>query len=165
MSQPTQDKCFVMFHSQCGSLPLFFCIYIDSSLSRSLSLTIINKSLTLNAMPPSTRAGQTGRGDDDQTTTGNGQEEGWLTQVVRILQLANPAPTAEEAIVRAMGLISISNQTPRRETEKIPVRGLAPETQVDLSRYSVTIELCDSYCLGIGDYRVVQWRSLYIGFG
>ena len=29
------------------------------------------------------------------------------------------------------------------------VRGLAPETQVDLSRYSVTIELCDSYCLGI----------------
>ncbi|KAJ1041320.1 hypothetical protein NDA10_006503 [Ustilago hordei] len=71
-------------------------------------------------MPSSTRAGQTGRGDDDQTTTGNGQEEGWLTQVVRILQLANPALTAEEAIVRAMGLISISNQTPRRETEKIP---------------------------------------------
>ncbi|KAJ1041495.1 hypothetical protein NDA11_004235 [Ustilago hordei] len=71
-------------------------------------------------MPPSTRAGQTGRGDDDQMTTGNGQEEGWLTQVVRILQLANPALTAEEAIVRAMGLISISNQTPRRETEKIP---------------------------------------------
>ncbi|SOV07412.1 uncharacterized protein UDID_18902 [Ustilago sp. UG-2017a] len=71
-------------------------------------------------MPPSTRAGQTGRGDDDQATTGNGQEEGWLMQVVRILQLANPALTAEEAIVRAMGLISISNQTPRRETEKIP---------------------------------------------
>ncbi|KAJ1580946.1 hypothetical protein NDA15_001312 [Ustilago hordei] len=71
-------------------------------------------------MPPSTRAGQTGRGDDDQTTTGNGQEEGWLTQVVRILQLANPALMAEEAIVRAMGLISISNQTPCRETEKIP---------------------------------------------
>ncbi|KAJ1600171.1 hypothetical protein NDA14_002955 [Ustilago hordei] len=71
-------------------------------------------------MPPSTRAGQTGRGDDDQTTTGNGQEEGWLMQVVRILQLANPALMAEEAIVRAMGLISISNQTPRRETEKIP---------------------------------------------
>ncbi|KAJ1591513.1 hypothetical protein NDA12_000437 [Ustilago hordei] len=71
-------------------------------------------------MPPSTRAGQTGRGDDDQTTPSNGQEEGWLTQVVRILQLANPALTAEEAIVRAMGLISISNQTPRRETEKIP---------------------------------------------
>ena len=36
------------------------------------------------------------------------------------------------------------------------VRGLAPETQVDLSRYSVTIKLCDSYCLGIGDYQVVQ---------
>ncbi|SYW79755.1 uncharacterized protein UHO2_04398 [Ustilago hordei] len=71
-------------------------------------------------MPPSTRAGQMGRGDDDQTTTGNGQEEGWLMQVVRILQLANPALTAEEAIMRAMGLISISNQTPRRETEKIP---------------------------------------------
>ncbi|KAJ1572424.1 hypothetical protein NDA12_000768 [Ustilago hordei] len=71
-------------------------------------------------MPPSTRAGQMGRGDDDQTTTGNGQEEGWLTQVVRILQLANPALMAEEAIVRAMGLISISNQTPCRETEKIP---------------------------------------------
>ncbi|KAJ1581364.1 hypothetical protein NDA11_001793 [Ustilago hordei] len=71
-------------------------------------------------MPPSTRAGQAGRGDDDQTTPSNGQEEGWLTQVVRILQLANPALTAEEAIIRAMGLISISNQTPRRETEKIP---------------------------------------------
>ena len=49
--------------------------------------------------------------------------------------------------------------------EEQPVRGLAPETQVDLSRCSVTIELCDSYCLGIGDYRVVQWRSLYMGFG
>ncbi|SOV07449.1 uncharacterized protein UDID_18907 [Ustilago sp. UG-2017a] len=71
-------------------------------------------------MPPSTRAGQTGRGDDDQATTGNGQEEGWLTQVVRILQLANSALTTEEAIMRAMGLISISNQTLRRETEKIP---------------------------------------------
>ncbi|KAJ1044174.1 hypothetical protein NDA10_000389 [Ustilago hordei] len=71
-------------------------------------------------MPPSTRAGQTGRGDDDQTTTGNGQEEGWLTQVVRILQLANPALSAEEAIVRAMGLVNISNQAPRGETEKIP---------------------------------------------
>ncbi|KAJ1589499.1 hypothetical protein NDA15_005948 [Ustilago hordei] len=71
-------------------------------------------------MLPSTRAGQTGRGDDDQATTSNGQEEGWLMQVVRILQLANPALTAEEAIVRAMGLISISNQTPCREIEKIP---------------------------------------------
>ncbi|SPC65774.1 uncharacterized protein UHOD_11121 [Ustilago sp. UG-2017b] len=30
------------------------------------------------------------------------------------------------------------------------VRGLAPETWVGLSRYSVTIKLCDSYCLGIG---------------
>ncbi|SPC62560.1 uncharacterized protein UHOD_11552 [Ustilago sp. UG-2017b] len=30
------------------------------------------------------------------------------------------------------------------------VRGLAPETQVGLSGYSVTIKLCDSYCLGIG---------------
>ncbi|KAJ1596542.1 hypothetical protein NDA11_007071 [Ustilago hordei] len=70
-------------------------------------------------MPPSTRAGQTGRGDDDQTT-GNGQEEGWLTQVVRILQLANPALLAEEAIVRAMGLVNISNQAPCGETEKIP---------------------------------------------
>ncbi|SPC67664.1 uncharacterized protein UHOD_11789 [Ustilago sp. UG-2017b] len=30
------------------------------------------------------------------------------------------------------------------------VRGLAPETRVGLSRYSVTIKLCDSYCLGIG---------------
>ncbi|KAJ1589349.1 hypothetical protein NDA15_004669 [Ustilago hordei] len=71
-------------------------------------------------MPPSTRAGQTGRGDDDQTATSNGQEEGWLTQVVRILQLANPALSAEEAIVRAMGLVNISNQAPRGETEKIP---------------------------------------------
>ena len=37
------------------------------------------------------------------------------------------------------------------------VRGLAPETQVGLSRYPVTIKLCDSYCLGIGlDELVVQ---------
>ncbi|KAJ1585044.1 hypothetical protein NDA11_005761 [Ustilago hordei] len=70
-------------------------------------------------MPPSTRAGQVGR-DDDQATAGNGREEGWLTQVVRILQLANPALMAEEAIVQAMGLVNISNQAPRRETEKIP---------------------------------------------
>ena len=41
------------------------------------------------------------------------------------------------------------------EISKI-VRGLAPETQVGLSRYSVTIKLCDSYCLGISDYQVVQ---------
>ncbi|SOV07377.1 uncharacterized protein UDID_18891 [Ustilago sp. UG-2017a] len=75
-------------------------------------------------MPPSTQAGQTGREerDDDQVamTAGNGQEEGWLTQVVKILQLANPALTAEEAIVRVMGLVSISNQAPRGEAEKIP---------------------------------------------
>ncbi|KAJ1570820.1 hypothetical protein NDA11_004520 [Ustilago hordei] len=70
-------------------------------------------------MPPSTRAGQVGR-DDDQATAGNGREEGWLTQVVRILQLANPALMAEEAIVRAMGLVNISNQAPCGETEKIP---------------------------------------------
>ena len=71
-------------------------------------------------MPPSARDGQTGRGDDDQATAGNGHEEGWLTQVVKILQLANPVLTAEEAIVRAMSLVSISNQAPRGETEKIP---------------------------------------------
>ncbi|SOV09504.1 uncharacterized protein UDID_19001 [Ustilago sp. UG-2017a] len=70
-------------------------------------------------MPPSTRAGQTGR-DDDQATAGNGREEGWLTQAVRILQLANPALTAEEAIAQAMGLVNINNQAPRGETEKIP---------------------------------------------
>ncbi|SOV04864.1 uncharacterized protein UDID_17218 [Ustilago sp. UG-2017a] len=70
-------------------------------------------------MPPSTRAGQMGR-DDDQATAGNGREEGWLTQAVRILQLANPALTAEEAIARAMGLVNISNQAPHGETEKIP---------------------------------------------
>ena len=40
--------------------------------------------------------------------------------------------------------------------ETIAVRGLAPETQVGLSRYSVTIKLCDSYCLGISDYQVAQ---------
>ncbi|SOV02266.1 uncharacterized protein UDID_19159 [Ustilago sp. UG-2017a] len=78
------------------------------------------KSLKLDTMPPSTRAGQMGRGDDDQTTTGNGPKEGWLTQVVKILQLANPVLTAEEAIVRAMGLVSINNQAPCGETEKIP---------------------------------------------
>ncbi|SOV04657.1 uncharacterized protein UDID_17161 [Ustilago sp. UG-2017a] len=70
-------------------------------------------------MPPLTRAGQTGR-DDDQATAGNGREEGWLTQAVRILQLANPALTAEEVIARAMGLVNINNQAPRGETEKIP---------------------------------------------
>ncbi|SPC67230.1 related to retrotransposon protein [Ustilago sp. UG-2017b] len=70
-------------------------------------------------MPPSTRAGQSGR-DDDQAAAGNGREEGWLTQVVKILQLANLALTAEEAIVQAMSLVNISNQAPRRETEKIP---------------------------------------------
>ncbi|SOV03667.1 uncharacterized protein UDID_19112 [Ustilago sp. UG-2017a] len=32
---------------------------------------------------------------------------------------------------------------------EVIVRGRAPETQVGLSRYSVTIKLCDSYCLGI----------------
>ena len=41
-------------------------------------------------------------------------------QVVRILQLANPALTAEEAIVWVMGLVTISNQTPQGEMEKIP---------------------------------------------
>ena len=41
-------------------------------------------------------------------------------QVVRILQLVNPALTAKEAIIWAMGLVSISGQTPHRETEKIP---------------------------------------------
>ena len=70
----------------------------------------------LSTMPPSTRAGQTRRDerDDDQAAmaAGNGQEEGWLTQVVRILQLANPTLTAEEAIIQAMGLISLSNQAP-----------------------------------------------------
>ncbi|SOV01359.1 uncharacterized protein UDID_17638 [Ustilago sp. UG-2017a] len=75
-------------------------------------------------MLPSTRAGQTGREerDDDQAaaTAGNGREEGWLTQVVRILQLVNPALTAEEAIVRAMSLVNVGNQAPRGEAEKIP---------------------------------------------
>ncbi|SPC62625.1 related to retrotransposon protein [Ustilago sp. UG-2017b] len=41
-------------------------------------------------------------------------------QVVRILQLANPALTAEEAIVRAMSLVNVGNQAPRGEAEKIP---------------------------------------------
>ncbi|KAJ1023704.1 hypothetical protein NDA18_004687 [Ustilago nuda] len=73
-------------------------------------------------MPPLTRAGQMGREDrdDDQATTGNGQEEGWLTQVVKILQLANPALTAKEVIVQAMGLVNISSQTLHGEVEKIP---------------------------------------------
>ncbi|KAJ1579948.1 hypothetical protein NDA15_003140 [Ustilago hordei] len=87
-------------------------------------MTFNINSLMISTMPPSTRAGQTGREerDDDQAaaTAGNGQEEGWLTQVVRILQLANPVLTAEEAIVQAMGLVSISNQAPRGEAEKIP---------------------------------------------
>ncbi|SPC67995.1 uncharacterized protein UHOD_12205 [Ustilago sp. UG-2017b] len=52
------------------------------------------------------------------------------------------------------------------------VRGLAPETRVDLLGYSVTIKLCDSYCLGIGLGELRRsatiklrddsgWRSLY----
>ncbi|KAJ1572433.1 hypothetical protein NDA12_001073 [Ustilago hordei] len=36
------------------------------------------------------------------------------------------------------------------------VRGLAPETQVSLSSYLVTIKLCNSYCLSISDYQVAQ---------
>ncbi|CCF50040.1 uncharacterized protein UHOR_14188 [Ustilago hordei] len=40
------------------------------------------------------------------------------------------------------------------------VRGLAPETQVGLSRYLVTIKLCNSYCLSIGlDELVAQQLS------
>lgn len=139
MSQPTQDKCLVPQSTRFSAALLLY-IYRLLALSHSLSLlpsssikrklqlapnvglepTTFSKSLTLNAMPPSTRAGQTGRGDDDQTTTSSGQEEGWLTQVVRILQQANPALSAEEAIVRAMGLVNSSNQAPRGETEKIP---------------------------------------------
>ena len=42
------------------------------------------------------------------------------------------------------------------EEEEQCVRGLAPETQVGLLRYSVTIKLCDSYCLSISDYQVAQ---------
>ncbi|SOV08289.1 uncharacterized protein UDID_17343 [Ustilago sp. UG-2017a] len=82
------------------------------------------RSPTISIMPPLTRAGQTGREerDDDQAaaTVGNGREEGWLTQVVRILQLANPALTAEEAIIQAMSLVNVGNQAPRGEAEKIP---------------------------------------------
>ena len=65
--------------------------------------TFIINSLTISTMLPSTRAGQTGREerDDDQAavTVGNGCKEGWLMQIVRILQLANLALTAEEAII------------------------------------------------------------------
>ncbi|SYW81750.1 uncharacterized protein UHO2_00254 [Ustilago hordei] len=94
-------------------------LYLE--LSSSTKMLQLIKSLMLSAMPPLTRAGQTGR-DDEQAAvaTGNSQEEGWLTQVVRILQLANPALTAEEVIVQAMGLVSISGQTPCGEMEKIP---------------------------------------------
>ncbi|SYW83588.1 uncharacterized protein UHO2_06802 [Ustilago hordei] len=42
--------------------------------------------------------------------------------------------------------------------EEHGVRGLAPETQVGLSRYLVTIKLCDSYCLGIGIDELVAWQ-------
>ncbi|SOV02074.1 uncharacterized protein UDID_18949 [Ustilago sp. UG-2017a] len=38
------------------------------------------------------------------------------------------------------------------------VRGRAPETQVGLSRHSVTIQLCDSYCLGLGLEELVPRR-------
>ena len=38
------------------------------------------------------------------------------------------------------------------------IRGLAPETQVGLSRYSVTIKLCDSYCLGVSLDELVIWQ-------
>ena len=51
---------------------------------------------------------------------------------------------------------SVAGVDTGHEEEEQCVRGLAPETQVGLSRYSVTIKLCDSYCLGIGDYQVVQ---------
>ena len=40
--------------------------------------------------------------------------------------------------------------TQRTKLKEQAVRGRAPETQVGLSRSSVTIQLCDSYCLGLG---------------
>ncbi|SOV07243.1 uncharacterized protein UDID_18752 [Ustilago sp. UG-2017a] len=75
----------------------------------------------MNSKWRNTKTGREER-DDDQVaaTAGNGREEGWLTQVVRILQLANLALTAEEAIVRVMSLVNIGNQAPQGEAEKIP---------------------------------------------
>ncbi|SPC61553.1 uncharacterized protein UHOD_11600 [Ustilago sp. UG-2017b] len=114
-------------------------------------------------MPPSTRAGQTGR-DDDQATTGNGREEGWLTLVVRILQLANPALTAEEAIVWAMGLVNISNQVSGVASPR-PGSGGSTGAILVLSNRSATIDLCDSYRLvrqqlgGVGMNVVCYCRS------
>ena len=61
----------------------------------------------------------------------------------------------ELSLIKGGGAVS-KESTPGHEEEEQCVRGLAPETQVGLSRYSVTIKLCDSYCLGIGDYQVVQ---------
>ena len=48
-------------------------------------------------------------------------------------------------------------EDPKSYEEEQSVRGLAPETQVSLSRYSVTIKLCDSYCLGICLNELVIW--------
>lgn len=68
-------------------------------------------------MPPATRAGQV-RGDDGQADTG--PQEGWLTEVVRILQQASLSLTAEQAIVQAMALVTVSSQPTRKIIEKIP---------------------------------------------
>ncbi|SOV07320.1 uncharacterized protein UDID_18869 [Ustilago sp. UG-2017a] len=45
-----------------------------------------------------------------------------------------------------------------RGTDDRLVRGRAPETQVGLSRYSATIKLCDSYCLGTGPDELIARR-------
>ncbi|KAJ1585053.1 hypothetical protein NDA11_002754 [Ustilago hordei] len=106
-------------------------LHLYLELSSSTKTLQLIKSLMLSAMPPLTRARQTGR-DDEQVAaaTGNGREEGWLMQVVRILQLVNPALMAKEAIIRAMGLVSISGQTPHGEMEKIPKDVLSSITHI-----------------------------------
>ena len=71
-------------------------------------------------MPTSTRAGQVGRGDDDQPEREAAGNDSLLTEAVRILQTANPLLTVEDALVRALGLLSIHRQPARRETEVIP---------------------------------------------
>ncbi|KAJ1591234.1 hypothetical protein NDA11_007419 [Ustilago hordei] len=53
--------------------------------------------------------------------------------------------------------LGFGDHTPTIFMDNTGVRGLAPETQVGLSRYSVTIKLCDSYCLSIGLDELVAW--------
>lgn len=65
-------------------------------------------------MAPSTRAGQPGREEVAAAP------EGWLPQMVQILQQADPALSVEDALAKAVAVLSVNAQPARQDTEKIP---------------------------------------------